>query len=257
VTNLGLPGGLRVTLAEPVADVVLFGRPGQYVGERGALALAGALSREAGVFLDVGAHVGYFTFYVRCAARCPVPIHYFEPNPALYRQLARNVAASGLADVHGHPEALGARSGRARFHLNLSDPLSSSLSEEFTRTHRVEPIEVPVLTLADVVATHRLERLGLKVDVEGSEREFLAGARPVLDRVAFLVIEVLGPAVQEGFVQELRGLGFEAYYVNDRRLEHSPAGRFDYRPPQYNWLFCRHRAPELRRRLAGSGLTVR
>ena len=107
----------------------------------------------------------------------------------------------------------------------MSDRLSSSLTEMFRVTHDTIETDVEVVSFGDFCRRERLENVCAKVDIEGAEFEFLEGARDDLWRMSFLIIEVLGPAISKGFVQALRkASGMEAYYINDRRLEHSVDG---------------------------------
>ena len=128
----------------------------------------------------------------------------------------------------------------------------------FADRHQVEPIDVQVRTFSAIAREIQCSRACVKVDVEYAEDEFLRGARAALDRIAYLVIEILGPAQSRGFVCELKALtGFHAYYINDYCLEHSSDGSYVYRVPEYNWLFCRDNPESLGQRLAASALRVR
>jgi FkbM family methyltransferase len=229
----------------------LYGKPALYAGERASLELAARFSRECDAFVDIGAHLGYFTFYVTTRAPRALPIYFFEPDPLLYARLEQNVRANRLDHVRGWNRAIGAADGMATFYVNRTDTLSGSLTEQFAAHHEVTPTDVTVerfSTAADRLAFHHA---CVKVDVEGAEEAFLEGAFHALDRVSYLIVEVLGPAHQGRFVQTLMARsGLFAYYINDYTLEPSIDGSFDYRTPEYNWLFCRHAPSELGRRLA-------
>jgi FkbM family methyltransferase len=256
-TNFGIAPNYRITVEGSAEGTLLFGRPEDYAGERGCLELAAWLGRDCDAFLDIGAYRGYYTFYLRHSLPNSIPIHWFEPTTRLYQALDRNVNENRLPNVHGHGVALGAKDGQATFYVNLDDPTSSSLGDWFAQKHRVEPVTVPVTTFSSFVRAHGFSSCCVKVDVENAEFAFLEGALPELHRIRYLVMEVLGPAHDAGFIASMIEHGFHAYYINDRRLEHSPAGEFTYTPPQYNWLFCREEPTALTRRLSGSTLSVR
>jgi len=256
-TNLGIAGeGYRIVLPRTASDIALFGTPMQYFGERGPLALARALCDRSDAFLDVGAHIGYFVFFVR-GRGASLPIFYFEPNRTLFDCIEKNVRRNELGEVRGFCTAVGATSGRSKFYLDLTDPLSSSLTTFFAPQHQVSEIDVDVITIRDFLETRSYQRLCVKVDVEAAEFQFLEGCEGVLDRLAYLIIELLGPAIQAGFVPAAISKGFHAYYINDFELVHSTEGSFQYVAPQYNWLFCREEPGTLKQLLAGAGLDVR
>jgi len=255
--TMGISADLRCEL--PATNMVaLYGLPAFYAGERGSLELAARFSRVSSAFVDIGAHLGYFSFFVHYHGAAGVPIHFFEPDRQLFAALDRNVRANRLDRIQGYARAVGARDGLEQFFVNATDPLSGSLRTQFAPTHQVSAIDVEVESFATIARRLDLRQACVKVDVEGAEFEFLEGATNALDRIGSLIIEVLGPACERGFVPALmqRG-GFHAYYINDYVLEHSADGSFTYRAPEYNWLFCRH-APEELSRLIGAGpLTVR
>jgi hypothetical protein len=148
--------------------------------------------------------------------------------------------------------------GTADFYVNRTDTLSGSLTETFADRHEVTPTPVRVERFSTVARRLNLDRACVKVDVEGAEWEFLEGASDALNRVSYLIVEVLGPAYARGFVQALMRRGqFHAYYINDYTLEHSVDGRFLYREPEYNWLFCRDTPQTLAARIGRGPLRVR
>jgi Methyltransferase FkbM domain len=72
--------------------------------------------------------------------------------------------------------------------------------------------ELEVVSFGDFCRRESLENLCVKIDIEGAEFDFLEGAREELHRVAFLIIEVLGPTISKGSVRALQEAS-EAYYI--------------------------------------------
>ena len=242
-TNMGFSANYKCLIPRD-KSIPLFGKPEHYAGERGPLRLAGLLSQGADCFLDVGAHIGYYTFYMRHQMSEPKPIFYFEPNQALFEIIANNVRANRLPNVTGYQAALGATDGTAKFYLNLSDSASSSLTPAFRDKHQTAVVEVPTVRYCTFVKEHGLKNTCIKVDVEGAEEAFINGAAGAMDTISCLIMEMLASGIRRQLPSRLiNDYGFEAYYINDFRLEYSLDGSFTYQAPHYNWLFCRH-APE-------------
>jgi len=102
--------------------------------------------------------------------------------------------------------ALSDKSGKAEFEVNEFDYSSSLLridprnSEFFGRSLKVErAIEVPTVTLADLLQREQLPRVDLlKLDLQGAERLVLTGSEDVLGRVRVVFTEVLFEQLYEG-----------------------------------------------------------
>lgn len=256
-TNLGMKARYRCLI--PHHDhLALYGKPSLYAGERGALYLARCLVKFSDAFVDVGAHIGYFSFFLRDEVSAHLPIYFFEPDPELFASLEENIQRNRLSAIHGFNAALGSADGTASFFKNLTTPSSGSLAAPFSPAHETVALTVPLLSFTTVAKKAGFAKACVKVDVEGAEQDFFAGVKESVDALAFLIIEVLGPAIQVGFVQQLmRAWKFHAYYINDLILEHARAGAFTYREGQFNWLFCRERPEQLRDLLRGSPLSVK
>jgi FkbM family methyltransferase len=137
---------------------------------KGELSVLRALyALPCSTFVDVGAHVGYYT--VRMARRCERVIA-FEPNPSSRAKLLKNVELNGLTNVTVYPHAAGEARYRARLWLAGT---SSTLLEGYVRGESVEVDVVPVDDLvehADVI----------KVDVEGYDWRAVRGMARLIDR---------------------------------------------------------------------------
>lgn len=255
-TNLGLDMP-TVVIEGRARSHLFFGTPEGYAGERGALALASCLSRHSDAFIDVGANYGYFTFLVANERGDSIPIHYIEPVPTLFADLDANVRRLGLRNAYGHQLAIGGSTGEVTFYLNLSNSHSSSLTPTFRGRHQLEEIVVRSSTFDDFAEGQTFRNACVKVDIENAEPAFLEGVQRHRDRIAFLVIEVLGPAIKAGFINTARAqLGMHAYYVDDRVLRPSIDGTYRYQPGECNWLFCRQAPDQLRPLLAGTTMRI-
>ncbi len=129
---------------------------------------------------DIGANVGHYTLVFRHLGARVVAV---EPQANLAAHLARRFEASRVTIVR---TALGAAPSTAMLHKAPGESEIASLRDDvqersrFSATHRFsETEEVPVTTLDALVA--RFGTPGFcKIDVEGFEREVLAGlSRPL------------------------------------------------------------------------------
>lgn len=151
------------------------------------LAVLTKLVPRGGTVIDIGANQGVYAYALADIADRVVA---FEPNPD-YALFARWMLR-GRAEVH--ELALSDQSGRATLHVPLSDQgvvlhLAGSLKRTHSQFRNNKTYDVEVRTLDDFALTN--VRF-VKVDVEGSEREVLDGARATLARDRpILLLELL------------------------------------------------------------------
>jgi FkbM family methyltransferase len=141
------------------------------------LAVLGNLMRRGGTAVDIGANQGFFAFAL---SRLAERVVCFEPNPD-YAAFARWMLR-GRAEVHAL--ALADQPGRGTFHVPHSDDglvlhLAGSLKRAHHQFRTIESYEVEIRTLDQFALTGITF---IKIDVEGSERDVLEGARATIAR---------------------------------------------------------------------------
>ncbi len=141
--------------------------------------LTASVPQDDGVFVDVGANAGLFSFHVACRARRDCRILLVEANPAMTARCRAHVLPPGRFDPRAvaiafETVAVGAEEGEAYFAVT-DDPGTSHLAQVSDAGAR----RVPVTTLPRLFDTHGITRVDcLKIDVEGHEDAVLA---PLLD----------------------------------------------------------------------------
>lgn len=185
--------------------------------ERDILVRLRGLGSPRAVFIDVGAHLGYYC--VRLARHFGA-VHAFEPSPVNRAGLLANLALNRLEDVRVHAVALGETSGTARVVERGGGTVVVPEAGDGA------PV-VPVVRLDD-----RLPDIDgpvvLKIDTEGAELPILRGAERLLRRVTgHLLVEhhehIYGglAGVQARIVAFLESLGYalvEDYPAWDKML---------------------------------------
>jgi FkbM family methyltransferase len=186
-----------------------------------------ALLAPGGVFVDVGANVGYFSLLAGGLVGTTGSVIAIEPVPRTCATLTENVKLNGFSQVLMENLALGSTSGRLELHVPPSsihrDYLVSSLPVPGWET-----VSVPCVTLDALSQGWARERIDLmKIDVEGHEPAVLRGGRTLLasGRVRALVMELSGVHLAQSgltpqaMISELEGLGFLTAQLNgERRL---------------------------------------
>lgn len=130
--------------------------------------------REGDTVVDIGAQIGC---YALRAAGLGARVLAFEPFPANFSALQRNIALNGLSNVRAFQCAVGAEAGeRAMF---VPDARDHTGRYSLFPGRGSQTVMVPCLSLDQIVCEHRLEWIDvLKIDCQGSEYEILYGASP-------------------------------------------------------------------------------
>jgi FkbM family methyltransferase len=187
----------------------------RYEPELGVLPLLVDPSRTC---VDAGANRGTYTYFLSKLAK---HVYAYEPNPAmrwiLQRSIDKNVSVSDIA--------LSDHSGDAKFAV----PRSKTKCRNNAGSLEVDMLAVSSDNLVVMsVKTARLDDQGvtnvgfIKIDVEGHEREVLAGARQVIlrDRPVLLIemMETLAPGATSTNVEYVEDLGYQSFLLVDKRL---------------------------------------
>lgn len=186
------------------------------------LQLLPALAR-GGVFLDVGANVGY---WCGPAARVFGEVHAFEPIPSLAAALRR----AAPANVTVHELALSDHDGAGRCAVPIYQGHAVSTRASLERgvnagcedeaVHEVRLARLDSLSLVDVDV--------IKIDVEGHEAAVIDGAHETIERERpTLIVEIEErhhPGRSEAIIGGLVARGYFCCYLHERRIERFVAG---------------------------------
>lgn len=151
------------------------------------LNVLGEIMARGGTAIDAGANQGFFAYALSCVAE---RVEAFEPNPD-YAGFARRMLGKR---ARVHQVALSNRSGRAEFVVPVAEDgtvlhLGGNLGSADNPDQRVMRFDVKLRTL-DSYGFAQVR--AIKVDVEGSELDVLAGARATIERDRpALIVELL------------------------------------------------------------------
>jgi FkbM family methyltransferase len=189
------------------------------------------------VFVDIGAHYGYFTLL---AARLVGPkgrVVSIEAIASTCAQLERNVVENGIGNTEIHNVA--AFSERRLLIFKDYGPTLSSLNTAFAARGGLEgacvaatEIEVQAVPADQIISTTAAGALSIiKIDAESSEEYVLAGLSRTIDlHRPTLIVELSGAkADKEGRTQRimeaLDSLGYNAFILRHTGLGQVPQNR--------------------------------
>lgn len=131
--------------------------------------------RTGFTFVDVGANVGGYSFWVASRMAPSGRVVAVEPNPALARQLRYNVGINAAHErIRVVEAAVGAARGTGALTVGARNSGENRLVGDEAVASGEATVPVSVITLADVVEEAGIDRIDcLKVDVEGREAEVI------------------------------------------------------------------------------------
>lgn len=157
---------------------------------------------NAGVFVDVGAHVGKYVVAVGRQLGDRGRVIAVEPDPGNAASLRRNVRANGLRNVTISEAACGRTDGRGVLRVARWEPIRHAIADSAG-----EGPEVTVRSLDSLLGDAGVRRIDLlKIDAEGMEEDVLLGACRVLrdSTGARVIVEV----ADDRALRLLRDMGF-------------------------------------------------
>jgi FkbM family methyltransferase len=134
------------------------------------------LARRGGIFIDVGANIGYYSLLWASQNR-ENKVFAFEASPRNISILQRNINRNGLQkQIEVVPLAAGKETGRLKFDIGPSEQTGWG---GFAVGSEIGAIEVDVVRIDEIVSSDRPIAL-LKVDIEGADAWAIMGCERLL-----------------------------------------------------------------------------
>jgi FkbM family methyltransferase len=166
-----------------ISNILIFG---DY--ERFILKVIDRLCPNDGVFIDIGANVGYLSLFM--ARQQTRVIYSFEASSITYSALLDNIKLNKSNNINTFNLYLGENDGHTSFYYDMDNPAASSAVKLIDLNEHSSEI-VSIRRLDSIV--NDLNRVDLiKIDVEGSELFVIRGAfKTIAKHRPFIVCEML------------------------------------------------------------------
>jgi FkbM family methyltransferase len=168
-------------------------------------------------FVDIGAHIGYFTVYAGKTMGNGGNVISIEPNPDYYSQVVRNIEINVL------------RENTRAFNIGLSDKTGRAKTAGWEERDLVESEtgDVDVTTFDRLCAEEGIRPDVVKIDVHGAEYKVLSGmTRALDDQIKHLFLETHSEDLMQGYnisavINLFDRTKFDLYQLNDFRRSSS------------------------------------
>lgn len=145
-------------------------------------------------FVDIGANHGEFAIR---ASRLVGPggrVIAVEAQPILAEAVRRTLSDNAFSPFTMHAVAVGNRNDRIDLHIPLTSSGAAGIYENYSATAKHYTLSVPLRRFDDLIADSALPGVvTVKLDIEGSEPEFLRGARDFIIRYRPRILMEINP----------------------------------------------------------------
>jgi len=178
--------------------------------------------RPGMTFYDVGANVGFHAVLAARLVGNDGQVHCFEPLPENVERIHHNARLNHFSQITVHPVALAQIDSMAEFRVSERPTFGALSNSPIAVDKQVGTIEVAVRRLDAFFEESNLPGPNvIKVDIEGSEIDFLAGAETVIRRYRpLLLVELHG--TNSGVAGWLTRLSYDSDVVGGGPIEEAP-----------------------------------
>lgn len=205
--------------------VLLWIRGEKFLEDR---AFLGPHIKKGMTVFDVGANIGYFTYYLCRETGASGRVFSFEPDADNFRELSDNILANDIGFCYPFQTAVGAFDGAIPFAYGFNGHVDTGVGAE---------ANCKIISLDSFVKEHSISQIDLvKIDVEGYELDVLMGMSQILTRkrkpVLYVEVHPLGfcrkgePARVCSFLERFYSDIIAFRPVTDVRSGLSPWGKF-------------------------------
>lgn len=132
--------------------------------------------KEDAVFVDAGANNGFFSLVASSLLKGTGAVYCFEPTPSTYKRLTRNIELNGYRNIKAYNLALGSKEYYRFIYISKIDDAGNSLVKTKGSSAK---IPIKVVPLDEIVENQKVDII--KIDVEGFEKEVIAGAVNIIN----------------------------------------------------------------------------
>jgi FkbM family methyltransferase len=146
--------------------------------------------RPGGVFIDIGASIGYFSLLAASRVGPTGRVLSFEPNPYSQKLLLLSRRLNGFENIELHPFALAERRGFLGYTSEGSNGQVGPLGAD---PAAVLAGQLVYATTLDEALPSLARADALKIDVEGAEHLALSGGRATIERCRPVIFTEVAP----------------------------------------------------------------
>lgn len=208
--------------------------------EKKSISLWIELSKEATSILDIGANTGLYALIAE-TVNPKSKIHSFEPIPAVFTILQKNVAINNFSIIN-HELALSDFNGTAKIYMPFDSDFAYSVTVNQNRLNKntkVKELTIYTKTLKTFIEENKIKSIDLmKIDVETHEPEVLLGMGEYLQLFKpTMIIEVLDNEIANRLNTILENFDYLYFNIDDEKNSIRQVTKIE-KSDYWNFLIC-------------------
>jgi len=178
--------------------------------------------KPGSIFIDIGAHIGYFTLLAAKLVGSKGRVYAFEPEPKNHELLSKNVKENGYQNVSVIKKCVSSRCGLVDFFISKDSGTHSTKIATGKKTISES------VTLDKFCRDRKISKIDLiKIDIEGGEINSFDGMKNVVkkSRSVKLIAEYVPSYIEKSgntpkiFMDKLCDIGMRKFYlISDDRI---------------------------------------
>jgi FkbM family methyltransferase len=157
--------------------------------------------------IDIGAHIGIFSFFLAKQVGNQGKVYSFEPTPLTFKVLQKTIQFNHLEKiVEARQQAVSDSDRDVIFHVyeNSSISNANSISTPNDPDRDTKPIKVSAVHLDGLLADLNQQDLSfIKIDAEGAELDILKGGEKIIKKYKpYITLEVHPKSFEEPFQKQ-------------------------------------------------------
>lgn len=202
-----------------------------------------------GVFVDIGANIGYHSLFAAKLLANGGRVYSFEPQLSVYKQLLQSIRKNRLSNISVFNTALSDHEGEETLYVREENVGGSTLLTlpEMESFHVDSKMRVPLTALDSYIKIFpRVD--AIKIDVEGYEYEVFKGSEKILDSYHPIIFMEFSPVF---YVQDyatkpqelvifLQSKGYNFFTMDDKKIDLLSWIKEDNNVNSQIDIICRH-----------------
>ncbi len=191
-------------------------------------------SIAAPVFLDIGANIGHHSLFM---STCCMQVHSFEPYIGVSYKLEQKILSNKIQNITIHPVGLGDKNEELPYYAPLGNNTGTG---SFISSHNSNNQEYGVLKIVNAdeyISNLHLTKIDLiKIDVEGYEKNVLAGLQHIIEKYRPNLIMEFSHTTKDSFSDFDDLLAFFPKNYRVKRIVKNTPRLFLFNSPSYRLI---------------------